>query len=143
MVTTIRTTIPNLMDQFYKLKRKFPSLEGEVYKNKLRWVANLQPSSLSEKYKVQLEYSLEKSPLVFVKSPKIVRRGEECIPHLYSDGSLCLYLPRAQEWEKSMYLADTIVPWTAEWLFHYELWHATGEWLGGGVHLENTRKNKN
>ena len=33
-----------------------------------------------------------------------------------------------------MQLATTIVPWCSEWLFYYELWLATGEWLGGGVH---------
>jgi hypothetical protein len=29
-------------------------------------------------------------------------------------------------------IADTIVPWTAEWLVHYEIWLMTGEWYGGG-----------
>jgi hypothetical protein len=33
-----------------------------------------------------------------------------------------------------MFLADTVVPWTSEWLFFYEVWHATGLWLGGGTH---------
>lgn len=33
-----------------------------------------------------------------------------------------------------MYVCDTIVPWTAEWLLNYELWLATGEWVGGGEH---------
>lgn len=83
---------------------------------------------------VRLEYSLEKSPKVFVDSPELLRRNEERIPHRYPDGSLCLYLPGAQEWGTSLYLAETVVPWTAEWLIHYELWHATGEWHGGGVH---------
>ena len=32
-----------------------------------------------------------------------------------------------------MYIADTIVPWTAEWLAHYEIWLATDDWRGGGV----------
>jgi hypothetical protein len=31
-----------------------------------------------------------------------------------------------------MSIADTIVPWTAEWLVHYEIWLMTGEWYGGG-----------
>ena len=29
-------------------------------------------------------------------------------------------------------ISETIMPWLALWLFHYEAWHATGEWLGGG-----------
>ena len=33
-----------------------------------------------------------------------------------------------------MWIADTILPWTSLWLYFYELWHATGQWLGGGEH---------
>ncbi|MDY0295864.1 MAG: hypothetical protein RB296_00975 [Acidobacteriota bacterium] len=33
-----------------------------------------------------------------------------------------------------MIIAKTIVPWASEWLIFYELWLATGEWLGGGIH---------
>lgn len=32
-----------------------------------------------------------------------------------------------------MTLADTIIPWTLDWLMHYEFWLATGKWRGGGV----------
>jgi hypothetical protein len=27
---------------------------------------------------------------------------------------------------------NTILPWISEWLFFYELWLFTGDWLGGG-----------
>jgi hypothetical protein len=33
-----------------------------------------------------------------------------------------------------MLLGDTILPWTAEWLLHYEIWRATEKWMGGGIH---------
>lgn len=29
-----------------------------------------------------------------------------------------------------MLLAESVLPWTAEWLFYYEMWHVTGEWGG-------------
>ena len=29
-----------------------------------------------------------------------------------------------------MLIVDTIVAWAAEWLLHYEIWLATGEWFG-------------
>ena len=29
-----------------------------------------------------------------------------------------------------MLLAKVIVPWIALWLYYYEVWHATGSWLG-------------
>jgi hypothetical protein len=46
--------------------------------------------------------------------------------------TLCLYYPG--HWKPEMLLSTTIVPWTAEWLMHYELWLATGHWAGGGSH---------
>jgi hypothetical protein len=36
------------------------------------------------------------------------------------------------EWTVGMSIANTIVPWTSEWLAHYEIWLATGDWQGGG-----------
>ena len=42
---------------------------------------------------------------------------------------------RYSEFNSSKLIANTIIPWTVEWLYYYELWLATGEWLGGGEHL--------
>ena len=52
------------------------------------------------------------------------------LPHVYSSGDLCLYLPG--QWKESMLLADTILPWTSQWLLYYELWLITGHWMGSG-----------
>ena len=49
---------------------------------------------------------------------------------MYSNGDLCLYLPG--QWKESMLLADTILPWTSQWLLYYELWLITGHWMGTG-----------
>lgn len=56
------------------------------------------------------------------------------IPHLYPNGSLCLYYPDYNEWHANDSWADSIIPWTSLWLYFFELWIATGEWLGGGIH---------
>jgi hypothetical protein len=56
----------------------------------------------------------------------------EILPHFNPDNTLCLY-HSAKEWTPAMYLAETIVPWASEWLFHYEIWKGTGEWRGGGI----------
>jgi hypothetical protein len=32
-----------------------------------------------------------------------------------------------------MKIATTIIPWLSLWLYYYEVWHATGEWMGGGI----------
>lgn len=47
---------------------------------------------------------------------------------------LCLEMPSLNEWNPSMALMDSYVPWAAEWIEFYELWQLTGIWYGGGVH---------
>ena len=73
-------------------------------------------------------------PRVFVVSPTLLELRGNPIPHRYSDGSLCLWQPAYREWRPTYWIAETIIGWAALWLFFYELWHACGEWLGGGEH---------
>ena len=89
-------------------------------------------------YKIRILYSISTSPEVYVVSPGLqCRANGRPIPHMYSKKNLCLYLPRSGEWEPDLFIADTIVPWTSLWLYHYEVWHATGSWLGGGQHPDD------
>ena len=46
--------------------------------------------------------------------------------------NLCLYYPC--EWNSTMNISDTIIPWISEWLYYFEFWCITGEWHGGGKH---------
>jgi hypothetical protein len=78
---------------------------------------------------VQIDYRPLRPPRIRVLDQLETRPGES-LPHTYNTGTLCLYEP--DEWTDSMYLADTIVPWTTEWLINYEIWLATGDWHGGG-----------
>ncbi len=67
---------------------------------------------------------LPNSPRVKVIAPALRRDA----PHIYPDGSLCLYYPPDESWQPSRFIANTIVPWAACWLARYELWLVTGEW---------------
>jgi hypothetical protein len=97
-------------------------------------VGDVQPTSRSAVYKVRIEYRAGDPPEVTVLSPKLVPREEGGrLPHVYPGDKLCLYTPYTGQWTPDMSLPHTIVPWISEWLFYYELWHATGEWLGGGT----------
>jgi hypothetical protein len=69
-------------------------------------------------------------PEARVLTPELKRWHEEPIPHFYGNGCLCLHEP--SEWDESFLLADSIIPWAAEWLYFYEIWHAIGSWHGGG-----------
>ena len=118
-----------------RLRRAYPDAKCDVVRHRtLRWRGWLQPNPYCCRYLMSVEYSPPAAPKVRVLEPELeVMEGCQ-LPHVYSDGSLCLYLPRAREWTGSMWLTDTLIPWASEWLLHYELWLATGEWHGGGAH---------
>ncbi|MFC8563905.1 hypothetical protein [Peribacillus frigoritolerans] len=130
-----------LSKQVIAMEKLCPVFEVSWKKNTVIWTGNLKPTEMSATYTVQISYSLDMAkPEVIVLSPKLKRRGNEKIPHIYPGEKLCLFRPRKKEWTKEMLIADTIVPWTSLWLYYYELWLATGFWLGGGEHFEPKKK---
>lgn len=127
----------NLIVQAKKLESYFPESSITRSINKLVWKGTLQPSVLSDVYDIKLEYKVGFHPCVYVINKKLeLREGENKLPHVYSTEEqwLCLYYRKAQEWNNRLFIADTVIPWTSEWLFHYEFWLATGEWHGRGIH---------
>lgn len=95
-------------------------------------------------------------PVVRVLDPPLVpnweAEEERPLPHIYFDSRihfelrgyfesldirlspLCLFDPKAGEWNHSMLISKTTVVWTMRWLAAYEFWEATGQWNGGGRH---------
>jgi hypothetical protein len=105
--------------------------EGRARRGRLRCVLRLQPSPASQTYTVTLTYRHGRHPQVSVTDPSLtLYPGATALPHVYPGNELCLSYPG--EWTHNMLLAHTIVPWTSEWLLHYELWLITGQWAGGG-----------
>jgi hypothetical protein len=107
--------------------------------NPFAWEGTLTPIGASG-YRVRIAYypGLVR-PQVTVLDPELVPREPGIkIPHTFKSGRVCLHLN--EEWNPSMYLHQTIVPWTCLWLYYYEVWHATGEWLGGGHGVANEDK---
>ena len=51
-------------------------------------------------------------------------------PHTFTDGSLCVNDRSPSDFE---FIAFTTVPWLYSWLFFYEHWLDTGEWVGPQV----------
>jgi hypothetical protein len=124
----------SLAEQVMMMKLHFPDFTCRWKKNVVCWVGYLQPTVLSCHYKIKILHQLHRSPAVYVLEPKLQAKSEESIPHTYPGERLCLYHPKKLEWSQQMYVAQTIVPWTSLWLFYYERWHMTGDWLGGGEH---------
>ena len=85
-------------------------------------------------------------PVVRVLRPALVlnwdAQEEAPLPHVYFEGPdirlspLCLFDPKAGEWNASMLISNTTVGWAARWLAAYEFWETTGRWIGGGRHDE-------
>jgi len=97
----------------------------------------VRPAEVCREYKVRLVYD-EGRPVVTVLDPPLEKRpGSKRIEHTYDNERLCLYYPGRGEWTPNKILAHTVIPWISEWLYHYEIWFATGEWTGGGEHPES------
>lgn len=78
-------------------------------------------------------------PYVEIAAPTLAPRPDvagDRIPHVFRNRirpdmpRLCLHLP--EEWNQSLAISETIVPWTGHWLIAYEGWRATGMWWAGG-----------
>jgi hypothetical protein len=120
----------SLAQQAFALRGSFPAAGVQLSPQELLWRGAITPTALSRDYTVSIAYRLGRFPRVRVVAPGLQCRPDESIPHVFSDGSLCLHLE--EEWSASMLIAHTTVPWTSEWLFNYEMWLATGTWHGGG-----------
>ena len=118
------------------LKARFPDAHVQVERSRLTWNGILQPAGYSRPYRVRITFKTGEYPKVKVLSHLEGRQGEP-LPHVYADGALCLFVEG--EWTSDMFIADTIVPWTSEWLLYYELWLFTGEWHGEGRELADSR----
>lgn len=120
-----------------KIKSLFPYSNLSLSQNGLTWKYNITPSPLSASYEIKLSYTKGHNPNVYVLSPKLkFYPGTTNLPHVYDTKKqwLCIYYRKGKEWQSNMLIADTIIPWTCEWLLHYECWLATGVWHGGGIH---------
>ena len=122
------------------MARLFPVYKARLGKDRLSFIGNIAPFGCADTYRVHIDYRMRSRPSVWVLTPPLHSIGDGiAIPHTFSDGSLCLHIPG--QWQSDMTIAEYIVPWIAEWLFYYEVWLATGEWIGGGAaHARKIKK---
>lgn len=107
------------------IKKKFPIFELKREGTECYWIGYLQPTANSLRYKVKIIYHPYK-PKVYVLEPEVLQFA----PHRYVDESLCLYHPNDHSFNGEKLIADTIIPWTSEWLYFYEVWLEEGVWWG-------------
>lgn len=120
----------SLVQQAVALRARFPDASIKLAQKRLDCRCTLQPSSASRTYRVRITYTGLAYPKVRVTTPALDSPTGKSLPHVFNDRSLCLHLD--DDWAPAMLIADTIVPWTSEWLFHYEIWRFNDEWYGGG-----------
>jgi hypothetical protein len=125
----------NIAQQVASIKAKYPNLSVTYNHLQLKVIGHVRPTSRSEQYTIEVKYHLKEQPKVRVLSPELVvnHKGEK-IPHVYPGNRLCLFQPKYNEFTGAKFISDTIIPWTSLWLYHYEVWHVTGDWHGGGEH---------
>ena len=100
------------------------------------WYHKITPTPISSTYTVRIMLTQNRTPRVYIVDPKPLPKaeGKDKYEHMYDqkEQHICLHL--ADEWNTRMRIADTLVPWTSEWLISYECWASTGKWTGGGLH---------
>ena len=118
-----RYTLSELLKNCNEIKRKYSESTYIVNKGKVVVNIFLRPSEGSMKYKVKLLAKIGSTKVdVFVVEPNIRELKKKLsIPHLYPDGSLCLYYPDYNEWSAEDLWADTLIPWTCLWLYFFQL----------------------
>ena len=118
-----------LIEQAFRLRQDFDG-KAKLRPTLLIWSGRLTPTPLSREYMVRIRYERGHYPRVMLVEPRLEPDERQLLHHLYPNGDLCLH--KLDEWNSSMLLIETIIPWTAEWLAHYELWRRTHEWYGDG-----------
>lgn len=101
------------------------------------WRCDLQPSEISCKYTIEIRYSNHMGfPKMYVISPHPLQLhpGESKLPHVYDSAKQQICVHFYGEWNKTMPLASTYVPWASRWLHSYETWLVTGVWIGKSFH---------
>lgn len=135
-----------LMSQIMTLKKNYNDVVHQVRKDHRRidTYITLKPTENSQCYKLKISTRVNSTIVsIYPVEPFIGREiNGKKVPHMYPDGSLCLYYPEYNEWKYSDSWATTLIPWASLWLYYYEIWLMTGEWLGGGVHGNSKIKPK-
>ncbi len=134
----IRRRRLTVLEQAADMRRNCPDFVQRLSKDGMSWTGPIKPTPLSVTYTIEIVYRRRCGrPQVWVRQPELaVKKEDYRFVHIYSEGCLCLNAE--EEWRPWMAFSATFVPWTAEWLFYFEVWLATGSWRGGGEYRAAT-----
>lgn len=142
-MTSRQASAGSLAAQLFRLNSLgLDEAEGAIVERgaKLRFNFSVQPFVGAREYQCRIDLPrVAHSVHAYVLHPDLTALADgQRPPHIYGyDGGrtkLCLFMPGAGEWHAGLWLSETIVPWTVEWLRYYEMWLIDGLWHGGGEH---------
>ncbi len=140
---TDRQPLISAKSQLIRIRNSFPNsvvlkADGKSFSVLLK----LRPTPLSKEYDIKINFEGTRVKIYVVKEKLKVANNRKRLPHVYSHEKqqLCLYSVSKKEWAAHLSITSTIIPWTSDWLMHYELWLYTGLWSGGG-HNEYPNEN--
>lgn len=126
-----------------RMAARWPEFDFEAIEGSLVcWTGRLRGLQRTYAMAVFWHAESEDKPYVILREPQLrPREGTtfQDVPHLLFNperpelSGLCLFDPARKEWSNKLLIADTTIPWAAEWLGYYELWHLDGVWRGSGV----------
>lgn len=144
-----------IAQQVHVMRRLWPQFAiTERSDYRVTWIGPLV--GIERPYNLIVEFGLprdlvsdevfQRFPVVRVLSPALRpnfgAEEEAPLPHVYFNShdltlsALCLFDPDNDEWSHNDFIAQTTIPWAADWLACYEGWLATGRWFGGGRHAQ-------
>jgi hypothetical protein len=125
----------SIADQYARLKRDYPQFKTLLIRETINVKGTICPTPRSNTYNFKLNFKIGERPQIKITRPELKRNFKnDKIPHVYAGNELCLYYPKYREFSSKQPISDYIIPWISLWLYYYEIWHATGEWIGGGFH---------
>jgi hypothetical protein len=120
------------------MQQKHPQMKAESRRGEITWIGPWQPEVLCNTYLVKVRYKLNlPRPQISILTPRLqLAKGKTRLPHVYKGGQDDICVHTREDWNPSLLIADTIMPWISEWLFFYEAWLQTGYWEGKGTNPE-------
>lgn len=117
------------LQQHGYMMSRYPQFKMRGRDRSVSWTGTLEPVA-GKVFTIRIDYPEYGRPRVYLVDPPM---ADGC-PHTWGRGEMCVFWPDDPEnegWETDSWVADTIVPWSATWLYFYDHWRETGQpWAG-------------
>src|SRR5680860_75184 len=96
-----RRTELNLGPQALALRHLMPEGSTRLRPGQLSWTGWVQPTAETSRYQIRIDLKQNRTPSVRVLAPALKPNDDDLLPHVYSNGALCL--SRRGDWTPTMY----------------------------------------